>query len=482
MVILLYPILVITLRRQTIVVIGLSLLSIFLIGYFLASYKMISNRTISFSVDSEPVFVCNGIVMGEPRRKIWGSTVDIDLRGCKNKWEKKYAVSYGGVRVSTRQKDLSLIDGDHVRFMAKYRDPPDIDNFSYKRYLLVHGIAATGWVYGKVYIEETSSSYFRKYFHDLRRRISYSMPQDIPEERTAIIESLAIGKRDGITSAMRGYFSASGLSHILAISGLHVGLIALMIYLVSKMIFGFSSRLLLSIPLQIVASIIMLPIVWGYVFLTQCSMSSIRAAIMISIFMMGVIIKRRQNLINTLSIAVIIILITMPLSVLDVSFQLSVTAVLGILLLGYPIVQRLNLHFDGRSMSKRVGRNIVSVTAITFSATVFTLPLVAYHFHMVTMLGLISNLIAVPLVSILLVPSIFIASIISLFSAALSYPMWIVSSSLTGLFIGFAKMISTSGGIFVFQYVPSIYEVILIYIGLVLAIFWKRVLLNRGRG
>jgi len=474
-VIVLYPILAALARKRRVVVIVLSLLCTFLIGYLLASYKMSSNRMMSFSVNDEPVFICNGIIKKELRRRKWGSTIDIDLRGCKKKWRGRYSRAYGGVRISTKQKNIPLMPGDHVRFKAKFRSPPEVENFSYRRYLLVHGIAATGWIYGKVYVDEKNDSHFRNAIHDARRRISKGIPQKIQEGRRTIMESLALGKRDGMTVEMRDAFAASGLSHILAISGLHVGLIALIIYFVSKSIFGLIPRLLLVVPLQIMASIITLPAVWGYVLITQGSMSSIRAAIMISIFLLGVILKRRQNLINTLSIAVIAILLAMPLSVLDVSFQLSVTAVLGILMIGYPIVRRLNDHIDGCSLWSIIGRRVISIMAITFAATISTLPLVAYHFNIVTMLGLISNLIAVPLASVLLVPSIFIASIVSLFSDALSHPIWIISSFLAGLLLDFAKLISTHGDVFVFRYKPSSYEMVLAYVILISAMFWKRI-------
>ncbi len=238
---------------------------------------------------------------------------------------------------------------------------------------------------------------------------------------------MALGRKDLFSGDLRREFSAAGISHIFAISGLHVGLVSAFIFFLIKISIGRISFFLLYMPVQRIAALATLPAVWSYVIITGSSVSSIRAGIMISVYLLGILIGRGQDLLNTLAIAVALILLTMPLSLFDISFQLSVTAVLGIVLFArrFEIFLKARcLPFFKSKLSCRILSSLISTSSVTAAATIAVSPLVAYHFKIVTVLGFFTNIVAIPIAAFALVPSAFIASLAALFSQSLAAAIW----------------------------------------------------------
>lgn len=449
----------------------------FSMGFSLAGSAVWRASSISVPLGSGHLYKCEAVVEEEPVRRPWGVRVDVRLRSCRAGRYADFEPARGGVRLSARYGGQNLAPGDLIRFSAKFKRPRQYKNpgsFSYRRYLMAHGISAAASVWGRVKtVASDGGNPFGRLVRYARKRIRCSMDGVLAGDERAVVAALAIGDRDGITPALRDEFSFAGVSHVLAISGLHVGYIALAVYFLSRLLFGLFPALLVRVPLPRLAALVTIPAIWLYVAITGFSVSAMRAALMLTVFLAGVLVSRRQDLITTLAVAVVAVLIVMPLAVFDVSFQLSVVAVLGIILMVPPMVRRIQRFFDRAKRLHKIAIWILTLVAVSIAATLSTWPLVAYHFEIVTSLGLITNVLAVPLAGFALVPSVAAASALAFVSPVAAAPVWKLSGFMSSLLIGVASAGASLGGPLVIRWAPTTFEVVLAYAALAAVVFWR---------
>lgn len=206
----------------------------------------------------------------------------------------------------------------------------------------------------------------------------------IDHQELAVISAMALGEKSMLTGSTKNAFSVTGASHVLAISGLHIGIIFQLFFL----LLGGKRRYLYSVPLS-------LSIVWTYVFFIGLPTSAVRSATMISIYGFALISRRKNMSINSLFISLILLLIVNPLSLFDISFQMSFLSVGSILLL-YPLIQGLiRPHLP-------IVRWVWSATAISISAQIGTLPIIVYYFGRISCYSILTNLIAIPAATLIL--------------------------------------------------------------------------------
>ncbi len=221
-----------------------------------------------------------------------------------------------------------------------------------------------------------------------------------------LLAALLTGYGDDLDYEIRENFRATGIAHALALSGFHVGIIA--------MIAGFILFPLRAWPrLRPWRYLIMLIILWLYAAMVGMSDSIVRACIMFTAFIICRIIGRRPDSINALMVAVIVILAARPFSLFSAGFQLSVCAVLGILLFS----DRIN------PVAKRnwIGYVAVQYVTVPLGATLGTLPATVYYFHAVPLVFILSNLLITLLLPLLMVAG----TVIVLLSALGSECVWL---------------------------------------------------------
>ena len=214
----------------------------------------------------------------------------------------------------------------------------------------------------------------------------------LSDNSKSLIKAMLLGESSAVEDNTRASFSASGLSHILAVSGLHVGIIVFIIYL---FLFPFNYT-----KISCVRPLITILILWAYIFVIGFPPSGVRAAIMASFVLMGEVFNRKGTTINSLFVAALFMLIYNPNYIYDVGFQLSFTAVFSIFYL-YPIIFEILPH------SNRVSSYISSICSVTIAAQVGTLPLTIYYFHQLPLLGVFTNFIIIPLLPYIIILSIF---------------------------------------------------------------------------
>ncbi len=217
----------------------------------------------------------------------------------------------------------------------------------------------------------------RRVQHTLTSRID-SLGLEPNEE--AIVKAMLLGERSGISPSLRKAYSRAGASHILAISGLHVGIVAMLVWWFCGLLPIVGRRG--HIVRNCIASVVMVL----YAVICGLSPSVVRATIMFVVAQMALGYGTSRNTMNTLCGAVTIMLLANPNNLFDISFQMSVVAVAGILV-GY---RPLNDYFGGREHQTLL-TPLLGVVIVGLCSTFATLPLVAHTFSTISLVGIFLN-------------------------------------------------------------------------------------------
>ena len=193
----------------------------------------------------------------------------------------------------------------------------------------------------------------------------------------SVVEGMVVGSRHSMSTKLREAYSATGLSHILAVSGLHLGIIVLVISL-------FLTPLKLITFGHIVADILTVAVLWLFVAICGASPSVVRAALMFSVLILIRNSTGHYNPINALAFTIFLMLCYNPQMLYDISFQLSVLAVVGIVAWGAPIVR--NLGFKSR-----IATALTSTVVIGAVATLWTMPVVSATFDNIPVVGVMAT-------------------------------------------------------------------------------------------
>lgn len=204
----------------------------------------------------------------------------------------------------------------------------------------------------------------------------------------AFVAAITLGEKDELDSSLRRSFAAAGAAHVLAVSGLHTGFIyALIVALFT--LFGTRRPLYEQRTQRIILSVIILLVMWLYAFVTGLTPSVTRAVLMLTIAQVGWVARRQPVSLNTLAAAACICLWIDPLSLFSVSFQLSFSAVLGILL----FLPYLNSLWLVHNKVQRIFRDTITVT---IAATIGTLPVTLYYFGQAARYTIAVNILVIP--------------------------------------------------------------------------------------
>lgn len=263
---------------------------------------------------------------------------------------------------------------------------------------------------------------FRKAYQ-VRNALLKKVHKVFPENPATFISSLLLGYRQEMSPDQLKLFSATGTMHVLAVSGLHVGVI----YMLMVFLFTRRKRVL---RMQRFQAIIVLLGLWCFALITGFSPSVVRAVVMFTIIEAGnSFFFKKGNLINSLFAAAFLQLLLDPLNLIDAGFQLSYLAVLGIGLI-YPTISH------AIRPSTKLGLWLWELTALSISATAATLPATLYYFHSFPVWFILGNIIAVPLVGIIL--PLAIATLLFAFVPVLGFVLahstiFLISSLLFGI-------------------------------------------------
>jgi competence protein ComEC len=269
--------------------------------------------------------------------------------------------------------------------------------FDYRRYCSFQDIYHQAFLRDEDYIvlPDKHTSWFRKLLIDTRLSVISTLRKYLKEKNeVAVAEALLIGYRDDLDQELVQSYSNTGVVHIIAISGLHLGMIyGALLWLFRR----FKNRKWKNW----IQPLIILFILWMFTFIAGGVPSILRSAVMFTCIIIGETISKRSSIYNTLAVTAFVLLLISPFYLWDVGFQLSFAAVLSIVAFSKYISNWF--YFRNKLLS-----GIWRLSAITLSAQTLTLPLVLYHFHQFPNLFLLTNFIVVPLSGIILFAELFL--------------------------------------------------------------------------
>jgi len=325
----------------------------------------------------------------------------------------------GDVRVSVRAEAAGVGYGDFIRITGKLLRPGGTGNpggFDYSAYLARSGIYSLVSVkdFTMVEIAGTGKGFFRT-VQDWREHIRRSFLASTTGAGSAILQAMIIGEEGLLTDEMRDSFMAAGATHIISISGSHLGMLAVLCFgflrgIIFLMPERYYNRLTLHLDPKKAAAWLTLPCVAFYTLLAGCEVATIRSLIMITAGLLALILDRDDALMNSLAIAALLILIASPQAIFDISFQLSYFSVLAI---GYVVTLWNDLEIRQEGVVRKIRNSIAMVIMISLTTSLATGPLVAHYFNQFSFAGIISNLVVIPFAGLFVVP-------LGLFSAVLS--------------------------------------------------------------
>ena len=299
------------------------------------------------------------------------------------------------VEVGERRDPPHIRYGDRLLLEGPLTAPPELDDFDYPAYLARQGIGSVMSFPSVTILGEGEGGRLRSALFGVRRRLHASLGRATPEPEASIGQALLIGMRDTIPDAVVGDFRATGTSHLLAISGLHVGILMALALPVSARIFGRRRGLYLIVPLAAV---------WLYAVLAGLSPSVVRASIMGTVYLAALALGRPKSILPALGLAATVMVAVSPNILWSVSFQLSFAAMAGIATLSDPVSYRLQgllgvLDEEGAAYHLPV-RAVAGAVGTSAAAILATMPLTAFHFQQVSLVGLPTTLVTLPMASL----------------------------------------------------------------------------------
>jgi len=271
---------------------------------------------------------------------------------------------------------------------------------------LVGGVSAYGFVMGdfdatylphKVNRVERWLKEFGYGVERLRQRIAIRMQ----ERADGVVAALLVGKRGFLNDEVWDDFRESGLAHLLAISGMHVGFMAGGLFFLVRFLIACVPSAALRVNGKWVGAFVGSFAAVGYMLLAGATLPTVRAALMLGLLFLAVLVGRQRLLLRALGLAVLLVLFLWPWSVVTASFQLSFVAALalGVWFYGYEVRERERFRAQGGV------RYIQLVFLSSLVAGLVTLPLTIAHFGMASLSGLAANMVAIPLTAFWLMPA-----------------------------------------------------------------------------
>ncbi|MEO5946561.1 MAG: ComEC/Rec2 family competence protein [Chitinophagaceae bacterium] len=321
---------------------------------------------------------------------------------------------------------LNLQYGTQLIFKKSLQEIKNSGNpggFDYKRFCLFKGITHQVYLKPEEFeiLQGEKQSWFRAFIYNTRQKVLNILRNNIQTKKElGLAEALLIGYKDDLEQSLVQSYTNTGVVHIIAISGLHLGLIYWLLSMLLKPLQKRKKTRWLR-PVLIITGL------WLFSLLAGAQPSILRSALMFTCIVVGDSLARKPSIFNTMAVSAFILLCINPYFLWDVGFQLSYAAVLSIIIFMRPV-------YNWFYIKNKLLDFIWKLNAVTIAAQVLTVPLSIYHFHQFPNLFILTNFLAVPLSSVILLGEIFlcvisfIPAVALLFGKLLTSLIWIMNT------------------------------------------------------
>ncbi|NPU64506.1 ComEC family competence protein [Bradyrhizobium sp. 83012] len=336
------------------------------------------------------------------------------------------------LRVTAMESPRNAITLARVRLAVHKGSAPDVGSFvqlkarllpplapvrpgayDFARDMFFQGIGASGFVMGTIttVTPPQAAGFGLRYaavMQGLRDAIDARIRARLDGDERAIATALLTGRRDAITPDVNDAMFVSGLGHVLSISGYHMAVVAGVVFFAVRALLALIPGLTVSHPIKKWAAVAALVAAAFYLLLSGAEVATQRSFFMTAVVLIAVMVDRRAVTFRTLAVAAMIVLVAAPEALVHPSFQMSFAATLGLVALVQFGLPRLFATPDS-SASQRIalwgGRELAMLLLASLIAGLATTPYAAFHFHRITPYGVLANLAAMPVVSVLVMPA-----------------------------------------------------------------------------
>ena len=395
------------------------------------------------------------------KAKSYKALASINAVFANNEW-----VSVKGNVLLYFKKDslpLALSYGSQIVFVKPLQPITNSGNpgsFNYQRFNAFRDIYHQCFLQSADYKSSgiLNNNAFRQWLFNLQFAVNNALKKYIVAERElGVAEALLIGYRDDLDKNLVQAYSNTGVVHIIAISGLHLG----MIYGTLILFFRLFKKQRWTVWVK---PLVILSVLWIFSLVAGAAPSILRSAVMFTFILAGESLGKKLTIYNTLAASAFTLLVLNPFALWDVGFQLSYAAVLSIILFMKPV-------FGWLYFKNKLLRGIWQLNAVTLSAQILTIPIVCFHFHQFPNLFLISNFIVVPLSSIILYGELIICLFSSIFAPVATFA-GLITEKLLWMMNAFIVQMNNLSFAVTDNIQLNIIETILLYGCIIAGSFW----------
>jgi competence protein ComEC len=434
--------------------------AVFLLGIYAVQF----HRKQLPEINTEKQLFYEGVIVQQPKEKTNSLQTIIKLEAYKGDTSNWQAINTKSIVYFAKDSLSALLKyGDRILFKSYLNEITNAGNpaeFNYKAFMANKAIFTTAFVKTGNFtvLEHNQGSAFLNFAINLQHSLMNIYRKfGIEGQRFAVLSALTLGYRDEVDKETRQMFANTGAMHILAVSGLHVGII----YMILANLLAFMNK---KRGLLILKSVIIIGSLWLFAAIAGLSSSVTRAALMFSMFVIGRLLMKNSTIYNIVLASAFILLLINPFDILSVGFQLSYAAVLSIVFF-QPYI------YDLLVFRRWLPDKIWALLTVSIAAQIGTMPIGLYYFHQFPNYFFITNIVVIPLASIILYVAVllFIISFVPIISQGVALLLKVLLKLLIGGVAAIDSLpFATTKDIFI-----SPLQVFLIYaIILTFALFW----------
>ena len=405
--------------------------------FFTGSLLELSNRQSSELValaERQERVTIEGTVLEPPVSREETTTVVVRIDRLQGMESRKAAGEK--IRVTVYKPETALAPGDRILFPARLRAFRNFNNpgrYDYALAMEIRGLSCAASVTeGRriVPMGKGDLGFPFELLERARKPIREFFAERLSPRNQALFQALILGEQEGVRPDLRELFTVTGLGHVLSVSGLHVALVAWFSFALIKRVLSLSYELALRIDLRKTSALFTSIPVVAYTCLAGFQVPSQRSMMMVLAFLFSMILAREKDVWSTLALTALVVLAADPQSIFAISFQLSFLAVVGILWLAPGIFALISFKaYDIRKgVLYRFYGYFCGLASVTISAMLFLLPITSFYFHRVSLVSLLANMTALPVMGACILPLGLLAAACLPLSQALANSILAVAS------------------------------------------------------
>lgn len=318
--------------------------------------------------------------------------------------------------------------GQCVELVGTFFPPspvPVLNGFQLDRKYFYEEISGIGYANSSVFVidcEQKETSSFRIRLNKIRQRITDDVAKILPPDEAGIVDAVLIGEQSRMPKLIVNNYHDSGLAHFLSVSGLHMGAIAGLIFFVLRFLLALFPAVALRYDVKKLAAAGAILFSSLYLLVSGMAVPAERAFIMTAVVLFGVIFNRQAISMRMVCFAGLVLLIISPQALISISFQMSFAAVVALISFYEKYARKITLWSVNRGILSKIFFYLAGIVICDFVASLATMPFAIYHFHRVSVYTSLANLLAGPLIGLILMPLILLC-LVSLPLGLSLYPL-----------------------------------------------------------